>query len=320
MNLFWKNKNVFVTGGTGFLGSYLVKKLAELGANVTVLVRDGIPKSNLYAGNQCNKINYVYGDLVDYNAMERAITEYEIDTVFHVAAQAIVGVANQNPLSTFGSNIGGTWNILEACRRNPRVKRIIVASSDKAYGEQMQLPYNENMPLQGKHPYDVSKSCADLLAQSYFATYSLPVAITRCGNLYGGGDLNYNRIIPGTIMSVLNEIAPIIRSNGNFIRDYFYVEDAVEAYMTLAEKMEELKLAGEAFNFGNEQPLSVNEVVALILDIMKSNLKPVVLNQGANEIENQYLDVSKAHKVLSWLPKHNIKEGIEKTVNWYRNN
>jgi len=200
------------------------------------------------------------------------------------------------------------------------VKRIIVASSDKAYGEQMQLPYNENMPLQGKHPYDVSKSCADLLAQSYFATYSLPVAITRCGNLYGGGDLNYNRIIPGTIMSVLNEIAPIIRSNGNFIRDYFYVEDAVEAYMTLAEKMEELKLAGEAFNFGNEQPLSVNEVVALILDIMKSNLKPVVLNQGANEIENQYLDVSKAHKVLSWLPKHNIKEGIEKTVNWYRNN
>ena len=240
VNKFWNNKNVFVTGGTGFLGSYLVKKLVSYGANVTILVRDYIPQSNIYIGEEYKKVNVVQGMLEDYLLIERALGEYEIDTVFHLAAQAIVGVANRNPLATFTSNIQGTWNILEAARTSPLIKQVIIASSDKAYGDQEKLPYDENMPLQGKHPYDVSKSCTDLIAQTYYETYKLPVCITRCGNLYGGGDLNFNRIIPQSIQSILNKEAPVIRSDGSFIRDYFYIEDAVDAYINLAEKVVEL--------------------------------------------------------------------------------
>ncbi|MEC0380272.1 MULTISPECIES: GDP-mannose 4,6-dehydratase [Bacillus] len=293
---FWKNKNVFVTG----------------------LVRDTVPKSNLYQGEQVKQMNIVHGALEDLDVIERALGEYEIDTVFHLAAQAIVGVANRNPISTFEANILGTWNILEACRRHPLIKRVIVASSDKAYGDQPTLPYDENMPLQGKHPYDVSKSCADLLSHTYFNTYGLPVCITRCGNLYGGGDLNFNRIIPQTIQLVLNGEAPEIRSDGTFIRDYFYIEDAVEAYLLLAEKMEELNLAGEAFNFSNEIQLTVLELVEKILKAMDSDLKPKVLNQGSHEIKHQYLSAEKARKLLNWTPAHTIDEGLEKTIEWYK--
>ncbi|MBL3628325.1 MULTISPECIES: GDP-mannose 4,6-dehydratase [Bacillus] len=315
---FWKNKNVFVTGCTGLLGSCLVKELIDQGANVTGLVRDTVPKSNLYQGEQVKQMNIVEGVLEDLDVIERALGEYEIDTVFHLAAQAIVGVANRNPISTFEANILGTWNILEACRRHPLIKRVIVASSDKAYGDQPTLPYDENMPLQGKHPYDVSKSCADLLSHTYFNTYGLPVCITRCGNLYGGGDLNFNRIIPQTIQLVLNGEAPEIRSDGTFIRDYFYIEDAVEAYLLLAEKMEELNLAGEAFNFSNEIQLTVLELVEKILKAMDSDLKPKVLNQGSHEIKHQYLSAEKARKLLNWTPAHTIDEGLEKTIEWYK--
>ncbi|MGG1131417.1 GDP-mannose 4,6-dehydratase [Bacillus velezensis] len=315
---FWKNKNVFVTGCTGLLGSCLVKELIDQGANVTGLVRDTVPKSNLYQGEQVKQMNIVQGALEDLDVIERALGEYEIDTVFHLAAQAIVGVANRNPISTFEANILGTWNILEACRRHPLIKRVIVASSDKAYGDQPTLPYDENMPLQGKHPYDVSKSCADLLSHTYFNTYGLPVCITRCGNLYGGGDLNFNRIIPQTIQLVLNGEAPEIRSDGTFIRDYFYIEDAVEAYLWLAEKMEELNLAGEAFNFSNEIQLTVLELVEKILKAMDSDLKPKVLNQGSHEIKHQYLSAEKARKLLNWTPAHTIDEGLEKTIEWYK--
>ncbi|WP_369546949.1 GDP-mannose 4,6-dehydratase [Bacillus velezensis] len=315
---FWKNKNVFVTGCTGLLGSRLVKELIDQGANVTGLVRDTVPKSNLYQGEQVKQMNIVQGALEDLDVIERALGEYEIDTVFHLAAQAIVGVANRNPISTFEANILGTWNILEACRRHPLIKRVIVASSDKAYGDQPTLPYDENMPLQGKHPYDVSKSCADLLSHTYFNTYGLPVCITRCGNLYGGGDLNFNRIIPQTIQLVLNGEAPEIRSDGTFIRDYFYIEDAVEAYLLLAEKMEELNLAGEAFNFSNEIQLTVLELVEKILKAMDSDLKPKVLNQGSHEIKHQYLSAEKARKLLNWTPAHTIDEGLEKTIEWYK--
>ncbi|QEQ06022.1 NAD-dependent epimerase/dehydratase family protein [Bacillus velezensis] len=315
---FWKNKNVFVTGCTGLLGSCLVKELIDQGANVTGLVRDTVPKSNLYQGEQVKQMNIVQGALEDLDVIERALGEYEIDTVFHLAAQAIVGVANRNPISTFEANILGTWNILEACRRHPLIKRVIVASSDKAYGDQPVLPYDENMPLQGKHPYDVSKSCADLLSHTYFNTYGLPVCITRCGNLYGGGDLNFNRIIPQTIQLVLNGEAPEIRSDGTFIRDYFYIEDAVEAYLLLAEKMEELNLAGEAFNFSNEIQLTVLELVEKILKAMDSDLKPKVLNQGSHEIKHQYLSAEKARKLLNWMPAHTIDEGLEKTIEWYK--
>lgn len=315
---FWKNKNVFVTGGTGFLGSYLVKELVDNGANVTILVRDVIPKSNLYNGNQYTKINVVNGSLEDYKLIERALGEYEIDTIFHLAAQAIVGVANRNPLGTFSANIEGTWNILEAARRSPLIKRVVVASSDKAYGDQEKLPYDEEMPLQGKHPYDVSKSCADLIAQSYYETYKLPVCITRCGNLYGGGDLNFNRIIPQTIQLVLNGQSPVIRSDGSFIRDYFYVEDAVKAYMQLAEKIEDYNLGGEAFNFSNEIQLTVLQLVEKLLEALGSELKPVILNEGSNEIKHQYLSAKKAREVLGWSPIYTIDEGIKKTIEWYK--
>lgn len=307
-----------MTGCTGLLGSCLVKKLIDQGANVTGLVRDTVPKSNLYQGEQVKQMNIVQGALEDLDVIERALGEYEIDTVFHLAAQAIVGVANRNPISTFEANILGTWNILEACRRHPLIKRVIVASSDKAYGDQPALPYDENMPLQGKHPYDVSKSCADLISHTYFNTYGLPVCITRCGNLYGGGDLNFNRIIPQTIQLVLNGEAPEIRSDGTFIRDYFYIEDAVEAYLLLAEKMEELNLAGEAFNFSNEIQLTVLELVEKILKAMNSDLKPKVLNQGSHEIKHQYLSAEKARKLLNWTPAHTIDEGLEKTIEWYK--
>ena len=319
VNEFWNNKNVFVTGGTGFLGSYLVKKLVNYGANVTILVRDYIPQSNIYIGEEYKKVNVVHGVLEDYLLIERALGEYEIDTVFHLAAQAIVGVANRNPLGTFKSNIEGTWNILEAARKSPLIKQVIVASSDKAYGDQEKLPYDENMPLQGKHPYDVSKSCADLIAQTYYETYKLPVCITRCGNLYGGGDLNFNRIIPQSIQSILNNEAPVIRSDGSFIRDYFYIEDAVDAYINLAEKIVALNLGGQAFNFSNEIQLTVLELVDKILKIMGSDIKPLILNQGNNEIIHQYLSAKKARTVLGWSPNYTIDEGLSKTIEWYKN-
>ncbi|QDZ97095.1 NAD-dependent epimerase/dehydratase family protein [Bacillus altitudinis] len=307
-----------MTGCTGLLGSYLVKELIDQGANVTGLVRDQVPRSNLYQGSQFEKMNVVQGALEDMQTIERALGEYEIDTVFHLAAQAIVGVANRHPVSTFEANILGTWNVLEACRRQPLIKRVIVASSDKAYGDQEQLPYDEDMPLNGKHPYDVSKSCADLISHTYYNTYGLPVCITRCGNLYGGGDLNFNRIIPQTIQLVLEGKAPEIRSDGTFIRDYFYIEDAVKAYLLLAEKMEEKGLAGEAFNFSNEIQLTVLELVDKILKAMSSELKPRILNQGTHEIKHQYLSAEKARKLLDWKPDYSIDEGLEKTIEWYR--
>ena len=318
VSTFWNNKNVFITGGTGFLGSYLVKKLVNYGANVTILVRDYIPQSNIYRGEEYKKVNVVHGTLEDYLLIERTLGEYEIDTVFHLAAQAIVGVANRNPLGTFKSNIEGTWNILEAARKSPLIKRVIVASSDKAYGDQEKLPYDENMPLQGKHPYDVSKSCADLIVQTYYETYKLPVCITRCGNLYGGGDLNFNRIIPQSIQSILNNKAPVIRSDGSFIRDYFYIEDAVDAYINLAEKVVELNLGGQAFNFSNEIQLTVLELVNKILKIMGSSMKPIILNQGSNEIIHQYLSAKKARTILGWSPNYTIDEGLSKTIEWYK--
>jgi CDP-glucose 4,6-dehydratase len=315
---FWDNKNVFLTGCTGFLGSYMAKELVNQGANVTGLVRDRVPKSNLYTGEEFNKINTVCGAVEDEALLERILGEYEIDTVFHIAAQAIVGIANRNPLGTFEANIRGTYNLLEAVRRSPLVKRVVVASSDKAYGNQTELPYSEDMPLKGSHPYDVSKSCTDLIAQAYHKTYGIPVCITRCGNLYGGGDLNFNRIIPQTIRSVLKGERPVIRSDGTYIRDYFYVEDAVKAYLLLAEKMVDLNLEGHAFNFSNEIQLTVSELVDKILALMKTDLTPVILNQGSNEIIHQYLSAKKAREILGWEPSFSIDEGLTRTIDWYR--
>lgn len=310
----WKNKNVFITGATGFLGSWLTSYLLDRQANIIILLRDWIPQSDLIESDNICDVTTVRGNIEDYPLIERIINEYEIDTVFHLAAQTIVGIANNNPVSTFETNIKGTWNILEACRRN-KTKKLIVASSDKAYGDQKELPYSENYPLAGRHPYDVSKSCADLLCRAYYETYNLPVCVTRCGNFYGGGDLNYNRIIPGTIRSILNNQVPVIRSDGKSIRDYFYIEDAVLAYITLAENMD--KVCGEAFNFSNEIQITVLDLVNKIIKLMGKKIEPIILNEADNEIKHQYLSARKARELLGWTPKFSLEEGLKKTIEYY---
>lgn len=316
---FWLDRPVFVTGCTGLLGSWLTERLCRAGATVTGLVRDGVPRSRFAMEGLERRINTIRGEVENYSLLERALNEYEVQTVFHLAAQTIVGIANRNPLSTFESNIRGTWNLLEACRRVPTVRQIIIASSDKAYGEQDELPYGEENPLRGTHPYDVSKSCADLVANAYARTYRLPVCVTRCGNLFGGGDLNFNRIVPGTIRSVIRGESPVIRSDGFYVRDYVYVEDAAAAYMFLGERLAmDPTLAGEAFNFSNEAPLTVVELVEKILVMMgREDLKPRILNEASNEIPRQYLSARKAGERLGWKPCFSLEEGLQKTVAWY---
>jgi CDP-glucose 4,6-dehydratase len=316
----WRGSRVFVTGASGLLGSALVPELVAKGADVTVLLRDWVPASRLLQGGLAARANVVGGDLADLPLLVRALNEYEIDTVFHLGAQTIVGTAARSPLSTFESNVRGTWNLIEACRLNARlIRRVIVASSDKAYGAHDHLPYTEDTPLQGRFPYDASKSCADLIALSYFHTYQTPVAVTRCGNLWGAGDLNYNRLIPGTIRSALLGERPIVRSDGTYRRDYFYVNDAVGAYLTLAERMAQTPLGGEAFNFGNERPFTVIEIVGQILAFMgRTDLEPVVLNEAAAEIQNQYLDCAKARRVLDWSPRYSFDAGLAETIPWYQ--
>jgi CDP-glucose 4,6-dehydratase len=316
---FWSDRPVFVTGATGLVGGWLVKRLLAASADVVCLVRDWLPKCELVRSGLIERVKIVRGDVRDQELLERTLGEYEIDTVIHLAAQTIVGVANRNPVSTFDTNIRGTWALLEACRRSPSVKQIVIASSDKAYGDQTQLPYAEDAPLKGRHPYDVSKSCADLIAQAYAHSYQLPVAITRCGNFYGGGDLNWNRIVPGTIRAVLRGQRPVIRSDGSYIRDYFYVEDGAAAYMLLAERLaEDRSLRGEAFNFSNELQITVLELVQEILKRMGSSLTPDIRNEASNEIRHQYLSAEKARRRLGWRPLFSLDEGLNRTIQWYR--
>jgi CDP-glucose 4,6-dehydratase len=315
----WESRSVLVTGCTGFLGGWVCQDLVEKGARVVGLVRDWVPQSRLLTEGVADKMALVRGSVEDLSVVERAINEYEVDTVFHLAAQTIVGIANQSPLSTFEANVKGTWNLLEACRRVERVRRIVVASSDKAYGQQEELPYTEETPLEGGFPYDVSKSCADLIAQAYYTSYSLPVSITRCANFYGGGDLNFNRLVPGTILSVLRGEAPIIRSDGTYVRDYLYIRDAANACLTLAEAMESESLWGRAFNFSSELRLTAREMVDKILGLMgRVDLEPVILNSATNEIPAQYLSSQRARDVLGWSPKYSLEESLKGTIEWYR--
>ena len=316
---FWQDRPTLVTGATGLLGGWLVRRLLEAEADVVCLVRDWVPQSEFVRTRLNDRVKVVTGDVRSQSLLERVLGEYEIDTVIHLAAQTIVSIANRNPVSTLETNIAGTWAMLEACRRSSSVKQIVVASSDKAYGEHKQLPYNEDAPLVGRHPYDVSKSCADLIAQSYAVTYRLPVAITRSGNFYGGGDLNWNRLVPGTIRSVLRGKRPVIRSDGKFVRDYLYVDDGAAANMLLAERLaSDNTLIGQAFNFSNESQATVLEVVERILKLMRSELEPEVRNEAFNEIREQYLNAQKARQILDWKPLFTLDEGLRHTIDWYR--
>ncbi|HEX8557335.1 MAG TPA: GDP-mannose 4,6-dehydratase [Pyrinomonadaceae bacterium] len=316
---FWLDRPTLVTGATGLIGGWLVRRLLEAGADVVCLVRDWAPQSVFVSEGLMNRVKVVRGDVNDQPLMERVLGEYEVATVIHLAAQTIVGIANRNPVSTFEANVAGTWSLLEACRRSPAVGQVVVASSDKAYGEHEVLPYSEDAPLQGRHPYDVSKSCADLISQAYAHTYGLNVAITRCGNFYGGGDLNWNRIVPGTVRSVLRGQRPVIRSDGQFVRDYFYAEDGAAVNMALAEALaRDESLRGNAFNFSNEIQVTVLELAERILSLMGSRLEPDVRNEATNEIRHQYLSAEKARRMLGWRPLFTLDEGLGRTIEWYR--
>jgi CDP-glucose 4,6-dehydratase len=315
----WLRRQVLVTGAGGLVGSWLVDELLARHARVVCLVRDRVPDSRFFAEGLDRRVTVVDGDICDQAAVERALGEYEVATVFHLAAQTIVPIANRNPASTFESNVRGTWVVLEACRRSPLVREVVVASSDKAYGEQDVLPYSEDMPLRGANAYDVSKTCADLIAQAYAHTWDLPVAVTRCGNFYGGGDLNFSRLVPGVLRDVLHGQRPVIRSDGSFVRDYIHVEDGVSAYLATAEALAARPdLAGRAFNFSLERPLSVLEMVDEIQRAAGTDLEPVILNEATNEIHAQYLNSKRARAELSWEPAVGLEEGLRRTVEWYR--
>lgn len=308
-----------MTGASGLVGGWLVKRLLATDADVVCLVRDWVPNSILLSKDIVSRVRLIRGDLTEQPLLERVLGEYEIVSAIHLAAQTIVPIANRNPISTFESNVRGTWSLLEACRRSPAVKQIVIASSDKAYGEQEKLPYTEDTPLQAVHPYDVSKSCADLISASYAATFGLPVVITRCGNFYGGGDLNWSRIVPGTIRSILRGDPPVIRSDGQFVRDYFYVEDGAAAYMLLTQELaRQPDIAGRAFNFSNEEPITVLDLVRRILGDMEVSVEPLVLNEASHEIPAQYLSSQRARKELAWAPRFSLDEGLARTIGWYR--
>ncbi|MBI4815260.1 MAG: GDP-mannose 4,6-dehydratase [Deltaproteobacteria bacterium] len=319
MTSFWSDRNVFVTGATGLLGSWLTEALLDRGARVIALVRDQVPDSLFASRRLFERAVVVSGALEDFQLLVRVLNEHEVDSIFHLGAQTIVGTAARSALSTFESNIRGTYHVLEAARSSKLVERIVVASSDKAYGIHEQLPYTESARLEGRFPYDVSKSCADLISRSYFFTYELPVAITRCGNLFGPGDLNFNRLIPGTIRSALLGQRPQIRSDGTWVREYFYVEDAVLAYLRLAEHLPSAGVTGEAFNFGTDRPLSVLEVVSAILEATRrSDLEPEILGVAQHEIPRQALDNTKSKSRLGFAARYSFEEAIAKTVPWYR--
>ncbi len=317
---FWKNKSVLVTGATGLVGSWLVKDLLVRGASVTALVLDNEPSSQLIRSGDYNQISIVNGDLRNYKDVSRAAFINECTDVFHLGAQTIVGTALQDPISTFESNIQGTWNVMEAARQsNGAIKSVVVASSDKAYGSSDQLPYLENFPLKGDGPYDVSKSCTDLIAQSFGSTYGVPVTIARCGNIYGGGDLNWSRIIPGTIRDLLNNKRPVLRSDGTFVRDYVHVDDVVSAYLRLSEVSQSKNLNGQAFNFSRDEPLSVLSLYREIsIAVAGQYVEPDIQNTAKGEIKDQHLNSAKAHSVLGWKSSITLQSGLEKTLNWYK--
>jgi CDP-glucose 4,6-dehydratase len=313
------SRSVFVTGAFGLLGNWLVRELLDRGAIVTVLKRDEVPDSALEHDGTVARTNVVRGDVCDGPVVERALTEYEVDTVFHLAAQTIVGVANRSPLSTFETNIRGTWTVLEACRHT-KVAAVVVAASDKAYGTHATLPYREDFALAPQFPYDVSKAAADMIARSYWHTYALPVAVTRFANLYGGGDLNPSRLVPEIATALAEGRRPVLRSDGSAQRDFLYVEDAVNAYLAIWSLLDQGRCVGEAFNAGGDRPHSVLEVATTACRVAGSRLTPEIRGQGTppGEISRQWLDSSKLRSMTGWAPQVSLEEGLRRTLEWYR--
>ncbi|MDP1821172.1 MAG: GDP-mannose 4,6-dehydratase [Acidimicrobiales bacterium] len=315
---FWRNRPVAVTGATGFLGSHLTAQLVDLGANIVVLVRDDVPGSPI-ADTWTDQVAVVRGAVEDTALVERMLGDYEVRTVLHLAAQSQVGVANRHPLSTYEANVAGTWSVLEAARRSPRVSEVVTASSDKAYGAQPQLPYDEDMPLLAVNPYDVSKACADLISTSYHRTFGVPVCVTRCGNFFGPGDRNWERLVPGTIRSLLRGERPVIRSDGTMVRDYLYVVDGALAYLRLVEAMaSDPAVIGQAFNFSTETPLTVLELLDALQETAGTDLEPDIRATATHEIDSQFLSAAKARKVLGWVPTVSVETALVQTVEWYR--
>jgi CDP-glucose 4,6-dehydratase len=317
---FWRDRPVLVTGGSGLLGGWLVRRLLNAGARLVCLLRGRPPHPQVVAPDSLARAKLVRGDIRNQGLLEQTLKENQIDTVFHAAAQAVVGVANREPVLTLETNVQGTWCLLEACRRNAGVRQIVVSSSDKAYGEHADLPYREDMALIGLHPYEVSKACMDLIATSYGRSLALPVSVTRCGNFFGGGDMNWNRIVPGTVQAIYQGKRPVIRSDGQFIRDYLYADDGAAAHMHLARRLaEDRSLAGEAFNFSYEVRMTVVELVRKIAQLMECSLLPDIRNEASQEIRTQYLTSAKARERLDWKPLHSMDEALRETVTWYRN-
>jgi CDP-glucose 4,6-dehydratase len=314
---FWRGRPVAVTGATGFLGSHLTAQLVALEAEVVVLARDDVPSSPI-ADSWAKKVSVVRGSVEDQSAVERMLGDYEVRTVMHLAAQSQVGVANLHPGATYEANVAGTWALLEAVRRSPRVSEVVTASSDKAYGAQPELPYDEDMPLLAVNPYDVSKACADLISTSYHRTFGVPVCVTRCGNFFGPGDRNWARLVPGTIRSIVRGEPVIIRSDGTMVRDYLYVVDGALAYLRLAEAMaKDPSVIGEAFNFSTETPLTVLELVAQLQTAAGTSVELEIQGTATHEIDQQFLSAAKARKVLDWAPTVTVEEALVETVAWY---
>jgi CDP-glucose 4,6-dehydratase len=316
-------RSVLVTGGHGLLGSWLTSALLGRGARVVAIRRDEPAVTALDLLGVADRFDTVRGDICDEGLIKRVLGEYEVDSVFHLAAQTLVGVANHSPRSTFETNVRGTWILLEACREHG-VDAVVVASSDKAYGPAAQLPYREDHPLAPTFPYDVSKAATDLIARSYWHTFRLPVAVTRFANLYGGGDLNRSRLVPEAVGAALAGRAPVIRSDGSPERDFLYVEDAVEAYLAIWEALidpdRRERAVGEAFNAGGGEPHRVRDVVALICRLAGGDLEPEVRGQGTphGEIDRQWVDPAKLTGLTGWQPRVELQEGLRRTIAWYR--
>lgn len=320
-NSFWNNKRVFITGFEGFLGSHLTRAMLQSGAKVIGLDIKAFRKETILCPRDYKKIVVYKGSVTNHNLLKKILRKHSIKVIFHLAAEAIVNRSQKNPRKAFESNITGTWEVLEAARQQGNMQAIVVASSDKAYGAHKNLPYHEDAPLVANHPYDVSKSCADLITNTYFHTYGLPVAITRCGNIYGPGDFNFSRLIPDALRCLCNGKTLQVRSDGKFVRDYVYVDDIVEGYLNIAELLEKKRLGGESFNLSNECPLTVIELLQKInkLNLCGNKLNYRILDEAKYEIKKQYLSSAKARRVLGWKPAYNLCDGLRKTAEWYFN-